>query len=401
MPQSSVNSLNFAALKTKKIILKRGKEHSVLRGHPWIFSGAVQQAEEIKPGDWAEVVDFKGEYLASGHVGNGSILVRILSRTQEVPNHAFWKNKLESCFAIRKKLFGDFSQTNAYRLVHGEGDGLPGLIVDIYADCAVIQAHSHGMYHAQKEIAKALDEVYDGTLKTIFAKSRASMHDPGVDDLFLKGETPEIVALENGISFKVNWVAGQKTGFFLDQRENRQLLAQYSQGKSVLNTFCYTGGFSVYALKAGAASVCSVDISEKAVQLASENAAINGVDQDHTTVAADVPQFLKDNKEAYDIVVLDPPAFAKNMSKKHQAVMGYKRLNQLGIQTVKPGGLLFTFSCSQVIDETLFANTITAAGIEAGRNARILHRLGQGPDHPVNLFHPEGHYLKGLVLLID
>jgi 23S rRNA (cytosine1962-C5)-methyltransferase len=401
MPQSSVNSLNFAALKTKKIILKRGKEHSVLRGHPWIFSGAVQQAEEIKPGDWAEVVDFKGEYLASGHVGNGSILVRILSRTQEVPNHAFWKNKLESCFAIRKKLFGDFSQTNAYRLVHGEGDGLPGLIVDIYADCAVIQAHSHGMYHAQKEIAKALDEVYDGTLKTIFAKSRASMHDPGVDDLFLKGETPEIVALEHGISFKVNWVAGQKTGFFLDQRENRQLLAQYSQGKSVLNTFCYTGGFSVYALKAGAASVCSVDISEKAVQLAAENGLLNGVGNNHTTVAADVPQYLKDNKEAYDIVVLDPPAFAKNMSKKHQAVMGYKRLNQLGIQTVKPGGLLFTFSCSQVIDETLFANTITAAGIEAGRNARILHRLGQGPDHPVNLFHPEGHYLKGLVLLID
>lgn len=401
MPQSSVNSLNFAALKTKKIILKRGKEHSVLRGHPWIFSGAVQQAEEIKPGDWAEVVDFKGEYLASGHVGNGSILVRILSRTQEVPNHAFWKNKLESCFAIRKKLFGDFSQTNAYRLVHGEGDGLPGLIVDIYADCAVIQAHSHGMYHAQKEIAKALDEVYDGTLKTIFAKSRASMHDPGVDDLFLKGETPEIVALEHGISFKVNWVAGQKTGFFLDQRENRQLLAQYSQGKSVLNTFCYTGGFSVYALKAGAASVCSVDISEKAVQLAVENGLLNGAGNNHTTVAADVPQYLKDNKEAYDIVVLDPPAFAKNMSKKHQAVMGYKRLNQLGIQTVKPGGLLFTFSCSQVIDETLFANTITAAGIEAGRNARILHRLGQGPDHPVNLFHPEGHYLKGLVLLID
>jgi 23S rRNA (cytosine1962-C5)-methyltransferase len=401
MPQSSVNSLNFAALKTKKIILKRGKEHSVLRGHPWIFSGAVQQAEEIKPGDWAEVVDFKGEYLASGHVGNGSILVRILSLTQEVPNHAFWKNKLESCFAIRKKLFGDFSQTNAYRLVHGEGDGLPGLIVDIYADCAVIQAHSHGMYHAQKEIAKALDEVYDGTLKTIFAKSRASMHDPGLDDLFLKGETPEIVALEHGISFKVNWVAGQKTGFFLDQRENRQLLAQYSQGKSVLNTFCYTGGFSVYALKAGAASVCSVDISEKAVQLAAENGLLNGVGHNHTTVAADVPQYLKDNKEAYDIVVLDPPAFAKNMSKKHQAVMGYKRLNQLGIQTVKPGGLLFTFSCSQVIDETLFANTITAAGIEAGRNARILHRLGQGPDHPVNLFHPEGHYLKGLVLLID
>ena len=401
MLQSSVNSLNFAALKTKNIILKRGKETSVLRGHPWIFSGAVQQADNIHPGDWAEVLDFKGQYLASGHVGNGSILVRVLSRTQELPNHGFWKNRLQSCFDIRKKLFGDFSQTNAYRLVHGEGDGLPGLIIDIYADCAVIQAHSHGMYHAQKEIAAALDEVYSGNLKTIYAKSRASMHDPNADDAFLKGETPETVALENGISFKVNWVAGQKTGFFLDQRENRQLLAHYSAGKTVLNTFCYTGGFSVYALKAGATAVCSVDISEKAVALAAENATLNGFEKNHTTVAADVPQYLKDNKEAYDIVVLDPPAFAKNLSKKHQAVMGYKRLNQLGIQTVKPGGLLFTFSCSQVIDDTLFANTVTAAGIEAGRNARILHRLGQGPDHPVNLFHPEGHYLKGLVLYIE
>jgi 23S rRNA (cytosine1962-C5)-methyltransferase len=401
MLQSSANYLNFEALKTKKIILKRGKEHSVLRGHPWIFSGAVHQADDVKPGDWAEVFDFKGEYLASGHVGNGSILVRILSRTQEIPNHTFWKNRLQSCFLLRQKLLGDFSKTNAYRLVHGEGDGLPGLIIDIYDDCAVIQSHSHGMYHNQKEIAEALDEVYNGSLKTIFAKSRASMHDPGADDLFLKGETPETVAIENQIQFKVNWVAGQKTGFFLDQRDNRQLLAEYSHDKTVLNTFCYTGGFSVYALKAGAAEVCSVDISEKAVQLAAENAALNGVTQNHHTVAADVPQYLKDNKESYDIVVLDPPAFAKSLSKKHQAVMGYKRLNQLGIQTVKPGGLLFTFSCSQVIDDALFANTVTAAGIEAGRSARILHRLGQGPDHPVNLFHPEGHYLKGLVLYID
>jgi 23S rRNA (cytosine1962-C5)-methyltransferase len=299
MLQSSANYLNFAALKTKKIILKRGKEHSVLRGHPWIFSGAVHQADDVKPGDWAEVFDFKGEYLASGHVGNGSILVRILSRTQEIPNHTFWKNRLQSCFLLRQKLLGDFSKTNAYRLVHGEGDGLPGLIIDIYDDCAVIQTHSHGMYHNQKEIAEALDDVYNGSLKTIFAKSRASMHDPGADDLFLKGETPETVAIENQIQFKVNWVAGQKTGFFLDQRDNRQLLAEYSHDKTVLNTFCYTGGFSVYALKAGAAEVCSVDISEKAVQLAAENAALNGVTQNHHIVAADVPQYLKDNKESY------------------------------------------------------------------------------------------------------
>jgi 23S rRNA (cytosine1962-C5)-methyltransferase len=397
-----VNSLNFAALKTKKLILKKGKEGSVLRGHPWIFSGAVQEADQLKPGDWAAVYDYSGQYLASGHVGNGSIILRILSRTEEIPDERFWFTKLQSCLNLRKQLFPDFTSTNAYRLVHGEGDGLPGLIIDIYAECAVIQSHSHGMYGAQSEISAALDAVFEGKLNTIFAKSRASMHDPEADDSFLKGSMPETIALENGHPFKVNWVVGQKTGFFLDQRENRKLLGSYCQGKQVLNTFCYTGGFSVYALAHGATEVCSVDISEKATLLATENALLNGFGNDkHQAITADVPQFLKDHRKTYDIVVLDPPAFAKNLSKKHQAVMGYKRLNAMGIQSVKSGGLLFTFSCSQVIDETLFTNTVTAAGIEAGRNVRILHRLGQGPDHPVNLFHPEGHYLKGLVLHIE
>lgn len=372
----------------------------MLRGHPWIFSGAIQSADGVTPGDWVEITDFKGQYLASGHAGDGSIAVRVLSRLQENPGHEFWVSRLEDCRLLRGTLFGDLSRTNAYRLVHGEGDFLPGLIIDIYNDCAVIQAHSHGMWHAMKEIAHALDKVYGGLLNTIFCKSKSSMHGIQDADFFIKGNIPETIIRENGVQFKVNWVEGQKTGFFLDQRENRALLAEYCKGLTVLNTFCYTGGFSAYALSAGATSVCSVDVSQKAVQLTAENAALNGSTDNHEAICADVNEFLRDHKTAYDIVILDPPAFAKSLSKKHAAVMGYKRLNTAGIKTVKPGGLLFTFSCSQVVDERLFANTVTAAGIETGRSIRILHRLGQGPDHPVNLFHPEGHYLKGLVLEI-
>lgn len=374
----------------------------MLRGHPWIFSGAIFRGDEIAAGDWVEVLDHRGQYLASGHAGNGSIAVRILSRTGETPDINFWKTRLQHCLDLRNRLFSAESGTTAYRLVHGEGDLMPGLIVDIYDCCAVIQAHSHGMYDALNDIGIALDELFEGRLNTIYSKSRASMHDPDSEDSFLKGDVPETEALENGVKFRVNWVEGQKTGFFLDQRENRALLGKMSQGLEVLNTFCYTGGFSVYALAGGARKVTSVDISGKAVNLAMENAGLNGFNDDrHQAICADVMEFLKDHRESYDMVVLDPPAFAKSLSKKHQAVMGYKRLNAAGMKTVRPGGLLFTFSCSQVIDDRLFANTVTAAGIECGRNARILYRLGQGPDHPVNLFHPEGHYLKGLVLSID
>lgn len=373
----------------------------MLRKHPWIFSGAIQRGDEVNDGDWVEVLDHKGHFLAYGHAGSGSIAVRILSYNAAHSENDIWLPKLSECLAMRKWLFHDFSQTNAYRLVHGEGDGLPGLIIDIYGSCAVIQTHSTGMHRNQQNIALALDRAFGGQLDTIFSKSRAVLHNHSIDDVFLKGQTPETEILENGVRFKVNWVEGQKTGFFLDQRENRKLLGSICQGQTVLNTFCYTGGFSAYALKNGAGEVCSVDVSAKAMELTAINADLNGGSDRHQCITADVNTFLKELNNPFDIVILDPPAFAKSLSKKHQAVMGYKRLNELGMKAVKPGGLLFTFSCSQVIDERLFTGAVTAAGIESGRNARILHRLTQGPDHPVNLFHPEGHYLKGLLLRID
>lgn len=389
--------------KMKKAILKPGKEISILRGHPWIFSGAIANAPDAEAGDWVEVFNAKGGFLACGHWSHGSIAIRIVSRQPIVPNQEFWFHKLKNCLALRQLMgFGTDASTNAYRLIHGEGDGLPGLICDMYGTCAVLQAHSHGMYRALPEIAGALQLLFDGTIETIYNKSRSSMHDNQLQDGWLLGDKSGTIARENGLEFHVNWTEGQKTGFFLDQRENRLLLSKFSRGKTVLNTFSYSGGFSVYALQGGAAEVASVDVSEKAIRLAEENVALLGaVSGIHTGVVADVPDFLKNDPRQWDIVILDPPAFAKNLKKKHSAVMGYKRLNELGFQRVKPGGLLFTFSCSQVIDDELFRNTITAAGMESGRNVRILYRLSQGPDHPVNLYHPEGSYLKGLVLMVD
>lgn len=387
---------------SKQVILKPGKDHSIKRGHPWIFSGAVHSFDQAAPGEVVDVLSSKGEFLGSGHWSDGSIAVRILSFQPIEDRKQFWVQRIQNCFELRQKLgFGLGQATNAYRLIHGEGDGLPGLICDIYGSCAVLQAHSKGMFLELNEIATALDTVFENTLTTIYSKSKAAMHDTAIEDGFLKGEETETIALENGLKFKVNWEEGQKTGFFLDQRENRKLLGSMSRNKTVLNTFSYSGGFSVYALQNGAKQVASVDVSTKAIALANGNAALNDTSDRHQGIAADVLQYLKENEEQWDIVVLDPPAFAKNLKKKHSAVMGYKRLNALGMQRVKPGGLLFTFSCSQVIDNELFANTITAAGLEAGRNARILYRLSQGPDHPVNLYHPEGSYLKGLVLEIE
>lgn len=403
MGQSSAKSEKFAARMAKQVILKAGKDHSIRRGHPWIFSGAVASFDNATPGDIVEVLSAQGHFLGSGHWSDGSIAVRVLSREPIVQRQKFWIDRLTNCLELRKKLGFDIdAPTNAYRLVHGEGDGLPGLICDIYSTCAVVQAHSQGMYQELEAIATALDEVFDGKLSTIYSKSKASMHDDTIVDGFLKGSETEILARENGVLFKVNWEDGQKTGFFLDQRDNRKLLSSLSQGKSVLNTFSYTGGFSVFALKGGASRVQSVDVSAKAIALSVENVQLSPeVDGIHEGITADVLQYLRSEEQLWDIVVLDPPAFAKNLKKKHAAVMGYKRLNALGMQKVKPGGLLFTFSCSQVIDNELFAHTVTAAGIEAGRNARILYRLSQGPDHPVNLYHPEGSYLKGLVLEIE
>lgn len=387
----------------KKAILKPGKEISVLRGHPWIFSGAIASADPMQPGEWVEVFSSRKDFLAAGHWADGSIAIRIVSRQPVTPDKAFWLAKLRSCLELRQLMgFGFDAETNAYRLIHGEGDGFPGLICDIYGTCAVLQAHSYGMLASLPDIAEALQMLFEGKLTTVYSKSRSSMHDTSLEDGWFLGNEEGTTARENGIDFKVNWTEGQKTGFFLDQRDNRKLLGQFSAGKTVLNTFSYSGGFSVYALQGGAVEVASVDVSEKAVKLAEENVGLlKNTSGTHRGVVADVLEYLKNEETMWDIVVLDPPAFAKNLKKKHSAVMGYKRLNTLGIKRVKPGGLLFTFSCSQVIDDDLFRNTITAAGMESGRNARILYRLSQGPDHPVNLFHPEGSYLKGLVLMVE
>lgn len=388
----------------KKAVLKPGKEVSLLRKHPWVFSGAIQELDDAYVGDWVQVFDSRNKLLGTGQVGDGSIAIRMVAFEAIEPTVEFWKNKLQNCLNLRIHLgFGINTPTTAFRLVHGEGDNLPGLIIDIYNDCAVIQAHSLGMYNSLNHIAEALEQLNHLALKTIYNKSFAAMHGTVDEDGFLLGDTYETIAKENGMLFKVNWVTGQKTGFFLDQRDNRALLKQFSKNRSVLNTFCYTGGFSVAALEGGANRVVSADISQTAINLANENAALLTLqkDQTHEGLVVDVMKYLNEDIEQFDIVVLDPPAFAKSLSKKHKAVMGYKRLNAMGLKRVKPGGLLFTFSCSQVVDDVLFANTVTAAGIEAGRNCRILYRLGQGADHPVNLYHPEGHYLKGLVIQVE
>lgn len=388
----------------KKAVLKPGKEVSLLRKHPWVFSGAIQELDDAYVGDWVQVYDSRERLLGTGQVGDGSIAIRMVSFDAIEPSVAFWKSKLENCLKLRQHLgYGQKSNTTAYRLVHGEGDNLPGLIIDIYNDCAVIQAHSLGMYNSMNDIAEALEQIKVLQLTTIYNKSFSAMHGSVDEDGFLMGDTEETIAKENGLQFKVNWVTGQKTGFFLDQRDNRDLLKSFAKDKSVLNTFCYTGGFSVAALAGGATKVVSADISATAIGLANENVALItlGKKQSHEGLVLDVMKQLGEDTEQFDIVVLDPPAFAKSLSKKHKAVMGYKRLNANGLKRVKPGGLLFTFSCSQVVDDVLFANTVTAAGIEAGRNCRILYRLGQGADHPVNLYHPEGHYLKGLVIQVE
>jgi 23S rRNA (cytosine1962-C5)-methyltransferase len=388
----------------KKAVLKPGKEVSLLRKHPWVFSGAIQELDDAYVGDWVQVFDSRNKLLGTGQVGDGSIAIRMVAFEAIEPTVEFWKNKLQNCLNLRIHLgFGINTPTTAFRLVHGEGDNLPGLIIDIYNDCAVIQAHSLGMYNSLNHIAEALEQLNHLALKTIYNKSFAAMHGTVDEDGFLLGDIAETIAKENGMLFKVNWVTGQKTGFFLDQRDNRALLKQFSKNRSVLNTFCYTGGFSVAALEGGANRVVSADISQTAINLANENAALLTLqkDQTHEGLVVDVMKYLNEDSEQFDIVVLDPPAFAKSLSKKHKAVMGYKRLNAMGLKRVKPGGLLFTFSCSQVVDDVLFANTVTAAGIEAGRNCRILYRLGQGADHPVNLYHPEGHYLKGLVIQVE
>lgn len=393
-----------------KLYLQAGRDEAVRRFHPWVFSRAISRYEgNLADGDVVEVFDNKNRYLATGHYHDGSIAVRIFSFGATAggavtPDLAYWIKKLAHIRSIRQVIVT--GQTNCYRLVHGEGDGCTGLILDMYNGVVVLQAHSIGMHRERDIIAEALRAVFGDELKAVYDKSADTLPDDygaTVTNGYLFGRTPVPHPVqENGNTFLIDWITGQKTGFFLDQRDNRALLAQYSYGKKILNAFCYSGGFSVYALKAGASLVHSVDASQKAIDLTNQNIAANFEGSEkHEAYAEDVMHFFKNHDHQYDVVVLDPPAFAKSLSARHRAVQGYKRLNAEGFRRVAKGGILFTFSCSQVVDRELFYNTIVAAAIEAGRQVRVLHHLSQPADHPVSLFHPEGGYLKGLVLWVE
>lgn len=388
----------------KDIKLRYNKDAPVRRFHPWIFSGAISKMNDYPAeGDWVNVHSAKDEWLGVGHYHKSSIAVRILSFEPIEDKAAFWQQRIQNAYDYRKQLGLPNAQTNCYRLVHAEGDGLPGLIVDVYRNTAVVQCHSIGMQRDLSLIVEALKSVLGNDLIAIYNKSEATISkDKATEDTqngYLFGTSEATVVEEYGHQFLVDWESGQKTGFFLDQRDNRHLLAQYAENKKVLNAFCYSGGFSIYALKAGARQVDSVDVSGKAMAWTDKNVELNGNSEKHESITADVMEYLK-TAEEYDVIVIDPPAFAKNVRKRHAAVQGYKRLNMLAMEKIVKGGLLFTFSCSQVVDRQLFEDTITAAALEIGRPIRILHYLSQAADHPVNLFHKESSYLKGLVLQI-
>ena len=389
-----------------KVILKKGKEISIRRFHPWIFSGAIHMLEgPIPDGGWVQVVDFRGHTLGFGHYQHGSIAVRMLSFHTETPGEDFWRKKILHALALRNAAGLPHPDTDAFRVIHGEGDGLPGLIADYYAGVLVMQAHDAGMHLDRNDIAQAFREVYGDNVRAIYYKSQstlpAKMRETGEDEYLLGESVPLHTVLEYGNKFYVDWHTGQKTGFFLDQRENRKLLCTFSKNRKILNTFCYTGGFSVYALSAGAVLVHSVDASQQAIDLTVKNIELNGFDPStHQCFAADVFDFLKNKQNEYDVIVLDPPAFAKHRDARHQAVRGYTRLNAEAMRAIRSGGILFTFSCSQVVDRQLFYDTIVAAAIQSGREIRVLHHLSQPADHPVSIFHPEGEYLKGLVLFV-
>ena len=396
-----------------QIYLRRGKEESLLRRHPWIFSGAIdyikaEEESEIAEGALVEVFDHKGAFIARGHYQIGSIAVRVLSFEREEIDQAWWNRRLRVALDVRRTLaLTDDPSTTCYRLVHGEGDSLPGLVVDIYGSTAVVQCHSVGMYRSRQQIAGAIRAAYGDRITAIYDKSSQTLPfkaDLGAVDGYLWGTSDHAsqVVLENGEKFWVNWEKGQKTGFFLDQRENRELVKRYARGRTVLNTFCYTGGFSVYALSGGAREVCSVDSSERAVALATENMRLNfGPDAPHSEVAADAVEYLRDIGDRYDLIILDPPAFAKHHKVLGNAMQGYKRLNARALSQIRPDGILFTFSCSQAVSKELFRTTVFSAAAIAGRRVLILHQLTQPADHPINIYHPEGEYLKGLVLYVE
>ena len=391
----------------KKVYLKPGKEESLKRLHPWVFSGAIARVEgEPEEGEIVDVYTSKKEFIACGHFQIGSIAVRVLSFRQEEISHDFWKHRLEVALDLRRSLgLVDNPENNTYRLVHGEGDNLPGLIIDVYGQTAVMQAHSAGMHVYRMEIAEALSEVMGDIVKHIYYKSETTLPykaDLGPENGFIKGGSPENVALENGLKFHVDWLKGQKTGFFVDQRENRHLLERYSKGRNVLNMFCYTGGFSFYAMRGGANLVHSVDSSAKAIDLTNQNVELNFPgDERHQAFAEDAFKYLDRMGDQYDLIILDPPAFAKHRDALRNALRGYSKLNAKAFEKIKPGGILFTFSCSQVVDKKDFRNAVFTAAAQSGRSVRILHQLTQPGDHPVNIYHPEGEYLKGLVLYVE
>ncbi len=388
------------------IILHAKGLASVIRRHPWIFSGAIAKMDSCEDGDIVNILDKSGMFLGVGYYQDATIAIRLLSRERIIIDRDFWTNKIADAYSLRNSLGLPNAKTDAYRLIHGEGDHLPGLVIDIYNTCAVIQCHAIGIHRHLPHITTAIKHVLGNKITTIYNKSSqtlpreyASLHKDG----YLLGSDQRAIFKENEIRFEVDIVNSQKTGFFLDQRENRALLSQYSLNKKILNLFAYTGGFSLYGLCAGAEHVTSIDISAPAIQQLTQNLSLNSIESSrHQALKEDVLSYLqKIPRNEYDIIIVDPPAFAKSHQKKHNAVQAYKRLNAVAINKVKNGGLIFTFSCSQVIDPTLFYNTIIAASLESSRNVRVIHILSQSNDHPVNAFHPEGKYLKGLVLFVN
>lgn len=391
----------------KNIYLRRGKEASLKRFHPWIFSGAIQHVDDgIEEGDIVKVLSHEGEYLATGHYQKGSITVRVLSFDDIPIDDSFWETHIAAALSMRTKIgLADNPVNNTYRLVHGEGDYLPGLVIDCYGHTAVIQAHSVGMHYCRDVVCRALLKVMGERTRQVFYKSETTL--PAKAGLnqengFLYGSTDNNTAVENGLKFHIDWLKGQKTGFFIDQRENRSLLEHYAKGKSVLNMFCYTGGFSVYAMRGGASLVHSVDSSAKAIELTKQNVEMNFPgDARHEAICDDAFKYLDSHDQRYDLIILDPPAFAKHRSALHNALKGYIRLNAKGFERIKPGGILFTFSCSQAVTKESFRTAVFTAAAQARRRVRILHQLHQPADHPVNIYHPEGEYLKGLVLYVE
>lgn len=389
----------------KQIYLKRGKEESLRRFHPWVFSGAILKADDgIEEGDFVRVVSNEGVFIAVGHYQKGSIAVRVLSFRDTEIDANFWSARLASALNMRIAIgLADNPNNNTYRLVHGEGDMVPGLIIDVYGKTAVMQAHSIGIHNCRKMIAEQLLKVMGRRLENVYYKSETTL--PFMDNMengFIFGGSDDNIAIENGLKFYVDWLRGQKTGFFVDQRENRALLEHFAMGRKVLNMFCYTGGFSFYAMRGGAKLVHSVDSSAKAIELTNRNVELNFPgDHRHQAFCEDAFKFLEQDGDQYDLIILDPPAFAKHRGALHNALKGYTRLNSKAFQKIQPGGILFTFSCSQVVTKEHFRNAVFTAAAQAGRKVRILHQLHQPADHPINIYHPEGEYLKGFVLYVE